>query len=363
LANKKNILICPLDWGLGHATRCVPVIQKFIDSGANIIIGADRRPLAFLQKEFPALQFIKFPGYEISYPENGSMVIKMMLLAPRILWKIKQEHKFVEKIIKEYNIDIVISDNRYGLWSKTIKCIFITHQISIQVPKWLKIFKAKLFKLNKRYFDKYTECWVPDLKGGLNLSGKLSDNYSSHANIFFIGPLSRFGNNINISNYENNIYDLLFIISGPEPQRTVFENLIMEQVKENSSLKTLIIRGITESDEIKQISKNVTIFNHMGTKEFRKAILGSSLIICRPGYSSVMDMVALGKNAVFVPTPGQTEQEYLARYHKDRGSFYSIDQKRFNIQLAIDKSKYFHGMINKKNIADPLEERIQLLLS
>ena len=354
-------MICPLDWGLGHATRCVPVIQKFIDSGANVIIAADKRPLAFLQKEFPNLQFITFPGYEISYPEKGSMTIKMLLLSPKILRKIKQEHKFLEKIIKDYNIDIVISDNRYGLWNKSVKCIFITHQISIQVPKWLNIFKTKLFNINKHYIDKFSECWIPDSKGGLNLSGKLSDKYTSFKNIFFIGPLSRFGNSSETNYDGNNIYDLLCIISGPEPQRTIFENLILEQIKENSSLKILIVRGITELDEVKQITKNVTMVNHMETKEFRTAILDSSLVICRPGYSSVMDMVALGKNAIFVPTPGQTEQIYLAFYHKSRGSFYSVDQKRFNIQLAIEKSKYFHGIINTIT-AGQLEERIQLLL-
>ena len=147
-------------------------------------------PVTYFHKKFNpcktqfcnTLQFITFPGYEISYPENGSMVIKMMLSAPSILRKIKLEHKFLEKIIKEYSIDIVISDNRYGLWSETTKCVFITHQISIQVPKWLKLFEANLFNLNKRYIDKYSECWIPDFKGGLNLSGKLSDKSTSFKN-------------------------------------------------------------------------------------------------------------------------------------------------------------------------------------
>ncbi|MGD0710401.1 MAG: glycosyltransferase family protein [Bacteroidales bacterium] len=360
---KKNILVCPLDWGLGHATRCVPVIRKLIDFGANVIIGADGRSLAFLRKEFPELQFIKIPGYDIRYPENGSMMIKMLFSIPRILLKIKKEHKVVEKIIKEYHIDIVISDNRYGLWSKSTKCIFITHQISIQVPKSLRMFKTRLFKINKHFIDKFSECWMPDLKGGLNLSGQLSDNYSLFNNVFFVGLLSRFDNNSNIIiNNENIIYDLLFIISGPEPQRTVFEDLVVEQIKNANSLKILIVRGITESDEVKHISENISMVNNMGTEELRKTIQSSSLIISRPGYSSIMDMVTLGKNAVFVPTPGQTEQIYLAYHLKKKGAFYFVSQKKINISLAIDNSKYYHGIINKI-ITDPLEERIKLLLS
>jgi uncharacterized protein (TIGR00661 family) len=355
-------LICPLDWGLGHATRCVPIIQKLIDSGANVIIGADGRPQAFIQKEFPTLQFIKFPGYNIRYPENGSMTVKMFFSIPRILTGIKKEHKFIGEIIKDYQIDIVISDNRYGLWNKSIKCIFITHQISIQLPKSLRIFKPLLFSINKYYINKYNECWVPDKKGGLNLSGKLSDNHSLFKNIFLIGPLSRFNKEYNVLNKKNIIYDILFIISGPEPQRTVFEDKVIEQIKNNISLKILIIRGITESDEVKQISVNVTIVNNMGTIELRKAILSSSLVISRPGYSSIMDMVALGKNAVFVPTPGQTEQIYLAHHLKSRGAFYFMSQNKFDISLAIENSKFYHGIINNC-VDDHLEERIKLLLN
>ena len=275
-----------------------------MDSGANVIIGADGRPLAFLKKEFPSLRFINFPGYNISYPSNGSMTIKMLFLSPRILIGIRREHKQVEKIIKEYNIDILISDNRYGVWSKSVKCIFITHQLSIQIPKWLNLFKKRIFKINKHYIDRFTECWVPDLKKGLNLSGRLSDNYSLFNNVVFIGLLSRFNNNNDVAKPEN-IYDILFIISGPEPQRTIFEDIVLEQAINNNSLKILIIRGITESDEVKHISENITMINNLGTNELMDMILVSSLIISRPGYSSIMDMVTLGKNAVLVPTPGK----------------------------------------------------------
>ena len=360
MPDKKNILVCPLDWGLGHATRCVPIIQKLTNSGANVIIGADGRPLALLKKEFPTLQFINFPGYKINYPANGSMTIKMLFLSPRILIGIKKEHKLVEEIIKEYDIDALISDNRYGLWSKSIKCIFITHQISIQTPNWLKLFKKRIFKLNKHYIDRFTECWIPDFKKGLNLSGRLTDNYSLFNNIFFIGPLSRFKNN-NIVKSEANIYDILFIISGPEPQRTIFEDIVLEQAIINNSLKIIIVRGITESDEVKQVSENITMINNLGTNELMDMILSSSLIICRPGYSSIMDMVTLSKNAIFVPTPGQTEQIYLAYHLKKKSAFYYVNQINFNISFAIENSKYYQGMVNKIT-ADPLEERINLLL-
>ena len=359
---RKNILICPLDWGLGHATRCVPLIRKFIAAGANVIIGADKRPLAFLKKEFPSLQFIRFQGYDIRYPRKGSMAVKMFLSFPHIVLRIWKEHKYLQKIISDLNIDIVVSDNRYGLWSNKTKCVFITHQLKVKCPAWLKLFEYILFQGNKYFINKYDECWIPDFKGEMTLSGDLSKNHNLFTNVHFIGSLSRFSNaSLEELEYEQK-YDVLFILSGPEPQRTIFENIILDQVKDNTSLKSLIVRGITEAAESKNISENVCIINHLETNELAKAIAESAIIVCRPGYSSIMDIAALGKKAVFVPTPGQTEQEYLAEYYKKKNLFFSVNQKKFNLQEAIDKSRLYCGLKIKVDY-ESLDKRINILLS
>ena len=359
--NNINILVCPLDWGLGHATRCVPLIRKFIAAGANVIIGADNRPLAFLEKEFPSLQFIRFQGYDIRYQGKGSMAARMFLSFPHILRRIRKEHKYLQKIISDFNIDIVVSDNRYGLWSNKTKCIFITHQLKIKCPGWLKLFEYILLQVNKYFINKYDECWIPDFKGEMTLSGDLSKNYKLFTNVHFIGLLSRFSN-ASLENFKcEQKYDALFILSGPEPQRTIFENIILDQVKDNTSLKILIVRGITEATESKNISENVSIINHLETNELVKAISESAIIVCRPGYSSIMDIAALGKRAVFVSTPGQTEQEYLAVYYKKKNLFFSVNQKKFNLREAIDKSRLYSGLKIKTDYKN-LDERINFLL-
>jgi len=358
LGNKKNILVSPLDWGLGHATRCMPIIKRLVDNGNNVIIAASGRALALLKTEFPKLIFIDFPGYNISYSGRNSMIWKMFLSVPKILAGIAWEHKMLKKIIQENNIDIVISDNRYGLWNHQVKTIFIAHQVMIKCPGLLKFLEYPFHLISVFFMKKYSECWIPDFGDELNLSGDLSHKWKLPSNAYFIGPLSRF-NNFQKTDKENFVYDLLVILSGPEPQRTVFEEILINQLKE-TGLKTVMVRGITEDDKEYKIADHIKIFSHLDAEKLKEYFSCSELVICRSGYSSIMDLIALNKNAVLVPTPGQTEQEYLAGYFRQKNTFYSVRQKDFDLIVAIEKSKNF---ISWNFVYDYkiLEERIKNL--
>ena len=358
MGNKKNILVCPLDWGLGHATRCIPIIQRLIDNGDNVIVAASGRALALLKTEFSKLIFIDFPGYNITYSGRNSMIWKMFVSIPKILAGIAREHKILKKIIHENNIEIVISDNRYGLWNHQVKTIFITHQVMVKCPKKLKLLEYPLYLISVYFMNKYFECWIPDFSGEVNLSDKLSHNLNLPSNAHFIGPLSRF-NKVNKNDSENFIYDLLIILSGPEPQRTIFEEILINQLKE-TILKTAMVRGITEDDKEYKIADHIKVFSHLDTEKLKEYFSCSELVICRSGYSSIMDLVALNKNAILVPTPGQTEQEYLAGYFRQKNIFYSVPQKDFDMIVAIEKSKKIRmkDYVYDDNI---LEERINSL--
>jgi hypothetical protein len=359
LNDKKNILICPLDWGLGHATRCVPVIREFIDSGANVLLAADNRPLAFLKKEFPSLPVIKFPGYQISYPEKGSMVLKMFFSFPRILAGIRKEHNLLQKIIEEHKIDVVVSDNRYGLWSKKARCVFITHQLKVKCPAWLKLFEYILFRMNKGFISRYDECWIPDSGDEFKLSGELSSPYKRFRNTYFVGVLSRF-QNILIRPADPPKYDVLCILSGPEPQRTVLEKIILKQLKKYETLKALVVRGITERDGFTSTG-NIQQTDHLESLPLAEAIAESGIVVCRPGYSSIMDIATIGKKAILIATPGQTEQEYLSRYYVKRKLFYSVSQKKFDLLESIERSRSYTG-IKIKSDQQLLKGRIQQIL-
>ena len=194
LLKKQTVLVCPLDWGLGHATRCVPIIEQLLAKGHQVIIGADKTPLAFLTQAFPTLKTVVVPGYTVDYSKKGSL-IKLLYESVFFFLFIKKEHAFVQKIIKENKIDVVISDNRYGLWSKAVKSILITHQIYVKFPVGERLMHRIIAKLIQQFDD----CWIPDVDGEVNLSGDLSHLQPIQYQHQFIGALSRFSK-VNTSN-------------------------------------------------------------------------------------------------------------------------------------------------------------------
>ncbi|PCH66280.1 MAG: glycosyltransferase [Bacteroidetes bacterium] len=342
---EKRVLVAPLDWGLGHATRCIPIISELLNQKAEVIIGVGSDSSKhILQEVFPSNKFIEINGYDISYPSNGNMAWSMMLKTPSILKRIKKEHDELDSLIRELKLDAVISDNRYGLWSDKIHSILITHQLNIQTPKYLNVAKPVLGKLAESFINKFNKCWIPDFKNEYSLSGKLSIN--AKGNCLHIGPLSRFQiNNTNNQSYKKK-WDITAIISGPEPQRTIFEELLITQLK-SVDCRCLIIGGKPNIQEKRAIGKDITFVNHLSPIKFKEAVLSSEVLISRPGYSTIMDLYYLGAKAVFVPTPGQTEQEYLASYHLSQGNFYSQEQKKFDIKTVLLNSVDYSGLVNK----------------
>ncbi len=326
---KKNILICPLNWGLGHATRCVPVIRTLLELGHNPIIAADKAPLIFLQKEFPDLKFINLPGFEPYYSKGNSQVFKLLKSIPNALINFKKEHKAIEKIVEEYKIDVIISDNRFGCWSEKIHSIYITHQLHIQVPKHLKWTSPIINLLHQNYIKKYNELWIPDIESDTSLSGELSHPANIKMKTTYIGFLSRFSSEIKD---DIKVIEYLAILSGPEPQRTILEDILLKQAKEITET-VVILRAKPDQEELtKDTPHNVFFFNHVDDKMFAELVAHAKKIICRGGYSSLMDLIKINRNAYLVPTPGQTEQEYLAEYLTEKGLFNYCKQKDFNLK-------------------------------
>ena len=354
---KKKILICPLDWGLGHASRIIPIINALIKNNFEIIIAADNYPLQLLKSEFPDLLTLKFPSYQISYSKGKSLVFKMLFYIPKIIFGIYKEHKRLNTIINEYKIDIVISDNRFGLWNKKITSIFITHQVMIKMPKYFKFFEYPVHLINKWFILKYNICWIPDFETMPNLSGDLSHKYEL-PNASFIGLLSRFSRTGNY-NIEKT-YDIVVILSGPEPQRTIFEKIVYNQAK-LIDYKTLIIKGIPGKKIKTEQYENITLVSHLLSEEINNLILSTEIIICRSGYSSIMDLISLNKKAILVPTPGQTEQEYLAQYHSNNKYFYCVFQDKFNLENDIMNLKKYSQTVLENNDKSLLYKEINKL--
>jgi uncharacterized protein (TIGR00661 family) len=358
-SKKKRILVCPMDWGLGHATRVVPVIRLFLEAGAEVVLGADNKPLAFLRRKFPDSEWVRIPGFRPQYQKKGSLPVKMALAIPDMLTEAKKAHRLLEKIISEKHIDIVFSDNRYELWSKKAYTVFMTHQLNILLPHLLASGRPLVRQMMYHFIRKHDELWIPDFEDTPNLSGKLSHvKKMPLAHHYFIGPLSRFEGFVPPNDEPVVAPGVLCLLSGPEPQRTLFENILTTRLSE-SGLKALILSGKPDENRKKNVG-NIEIRSHADDSEMFRLMQSADAIICRSGYSSLMDLAALGKQAVLIPTPGQPEQEYLARKMKSEGYFYSCSQKDFQPEKALEAAKEYPGL-HLSNDYRLLRKRIRIL--
>ena len=340
--SNKRVLVAALNWGLGHATRCIPLIKELKRVGAEVSLASDGRALELWRKEFPELPIQEMPAYGIRYP-SSSMIWNMFWQGPKIQLAIMRERNWLSRHFQDNPYDVIISDNRFGCYHPQTRNIFITHQLNIQTPWPLTSWLANT--INHRQIRNFDECWVPDWAGSENLSGILSHGeFIEQANlppITYIGPLSRLSKN-KVEQERKNPgyeYEAITILSGPEPQRTYLEEELLIQLN-NLPGNYLIVQGKTENQS-KSRRENVNIISFMTSKQLEQAIVKSKIVICRSGYSSLMDLVSLGKKAILIPTPGQTEQEYLGAYLSDRKCFVVMKQGEINIAAAI---KRFNGV-------------------
>lgn len=331
---KSRILVCPLDWGLGHASRCIPLIRAFAAAGAEVVIAADGPQLILLRNEFPGNEWVEFSGYKVKYSKKGNTGLKLVFTTPGLAFRIISEHFRIKSIIKKHRIDAIVSDNRYGLWNKRIRTVFITHQFNIIAPSNLGFTEPLLRFITRFFAGKYDECWIPDLEGNENLSGRLSHGIPLPANSSYIGLLSRFDFQAQLIHGKK--YDVVAIVSGPEPQRSIFEDILLKQLPPEGK-KCLIVRGIPGNTTITSLRSNLNKADHLNSAEMFSILSSRPVVISRPGYSTLMDIAFTHNKAVLIPTPGQTEQEYLARHLMEKKIYYCCKQENTDLRKAFEE--------------------------
>lgn len=319
---KKRILVAPLNWGLGHATRCIPIINELIRQNFEPVIASDGAALRLLKKEFPLLECHVLPEYNISYSKKEVFFKwKLLLQTPKIIAAIKKEKEATRKLVSSQNISGIISDNRWGVRSKKIPSVFISHQLKVLSGSSTFISS----KIQQKMIYKFTESWVPDFETSPNLSGKMGHLKRPKFPVKYIGPLSRFSIKELPIKYKYGI-----VLSGPEPQRSMLEQRILKEF-ETCLDEVVIVRGVMENITKKEIKGNITIYNYLLAEKLEQVLNSCEFIISRSGYSSIMDLAKLGKKAFLIPTPGQPEQEYLAKRLQNKKMVASCEQKKFSI--------------------------------
>nr|WP_299890436.1 glycosyltransferase [uncultured Lacinutrix sp.] len=332
---KKRILVAPLNWGIGHATRCIPIINWLIEHNFEPIIASDGEALQLLKTEFPDLIHETLPAYNIKYTKKGSdLKWKLLAQTPKMLKAKKAEKKTTKQLINKYNLSGIISDNRLGVRNKNVPSVFITHQLNVLSGNT----SALSTKIHNDIMKKFDSVWVPDFKNEPNLSGKLGHlNNETKINVTYLGPLSRLH-----KTETKTEYDIMVLLSGPEPQRTILADKLFETLKYFEG-NILFVKGKIEAEQTVSKINNFTIYNFMTSKALEQAINSSELIISRSGYTTVMDLAKLGKKAFFIATPGQFEQEYLAENFDKLGIVPTCNQEHFKLS-QLEKVNDYKGL-------------------
>lgn len=315
--NHQRILLAPLHWGLGHATRCIPIIDHLLYLGKDVAIAGDSSSLEMLQRRYPDLASFVLPSYDVRY--SRSMTMAMLLQGPKLMTTYRKEIKATKKIVQEWKPDAIISDNRFGVKSRDTHNIYLTHQLNIQHKNRMVAGFANL--IHRKYIHSFDECWVPDYSDH-RLSGRLSDAKEVKVPYTFIGALTRLELSLT-----DPTYDVLLLLSGPEPSRTLLEKSLVNHLQK-SVKKITLVRG-TVTKRLDTYPNQFTIYDIVDEKELTVLINTSAAIVCRSGYSTIMDLQDYARPKYYIPTIGQTEQEYLAEYHS----------KSENVKVVIDVSE------------------------
>ncbi len=299
----------------------------------DVVLATNGRPLELLKKEFPNLQVLPISSYDIRYYSN-SIHINLLFQFYKLFRAIIVEHRQIKKIVEDYQIDAIISDNRFGCYKKGIPNIFISHQLHLIAgnPKLEK----QINRINHYHIRFFDECWIPDFEGEPNLAGRLS-HPSPFPKTRYLGALTR----IKPLKVDKK-YDLAFIFSGPEPQRTRLEKKILQQAKD-LPYKMVMVQGKPEKEEYQKVSDRFEIYSYRTGKQLNEIIAASDLVVCRSGYSTILDLVALGKKTLLIPTPGQTEQEYLADLYEQQGISLQQRQQQLNLKEGVEEAKKYKG--------------------
>lgn len=299
--HNKNILLSPLNWGMGHVSRCIPIIHQLIEQENKVIIACNKEQEQILHTYFPDLIYVSHEGYPFSFKGKGNFERDVFFQFFKLRSRLNHEKKEVDQLIQTYSIDLVVSDHRYGFISEKCTSIFITHQINLPLPwhvKWVD-------RLHKKWMKAFHTVWVLDTHNS-QFAGKLSQN-NGGINAEYIGPKSRFSL---YSKMEKTI-PLVVIVSGPEPYA---EQFFQEQynIALSKTKRTVIIAPKLYQH---QSNEHIELVLSSDWKKTDAIILQALSIISRSGYSTIMDLNVLEINGTLVPTLGQREQQYLSLNH------------------------------------------------
>ncbi len=353
-----RIMVAPLDWGLGHATRCIPLIDALLARGAEVVLASSGQALELLSGHYPALEALELPAYNLRYSAKNSQSGAMLRQLLPIYRSIRSEHRWLRAYLQRHPLDALIADHRLGLWHPELHSILMAHQLAIQPPPGMAWLRPLLFQGQWHFVRRFDEIWVPDAPGKNELVGGLvPEKIRKLTKLRFMGPLSHLkGQAANLAEK----IPLLVILSGLEPQRTLLEEKIRKQLRRLSQ-EAILVQGLPGKIR-RQQKGTLTTISFLGSAELASLCRQAEVIVSRSGYSSLMDYAALGKQKlILIPTPGQTEQVYLAQRLAARKIALVQQQEQLDLQAALEQIDSFSGFPLKEDLSFLLNEGLNAL--
>ncbi len=342
-----------LNWGLGHASRSLPLIRKYLGLGHEVICSSDGEALTMLRKELPDQMVLQLPGYDIQYGSRF-MPYNMLKHGPHMLRTIRTEHELTKAIVSRHQIDCIISDNRYGCYHPNVPSALITHQL--QVFTGQKILDAYIRRQIRSWIKNFSEIWIPDQAPPGNITGELSGPNTDPIPKYYLGVISELS-----CKPAKGKYKAVAVISGPEPQRTNFEELVTEQLSAIDG-HFAIVRGKPDAEEQVKTTGNLTIYPYLTRAQLSEILKETEVVISRSGYTTLMDLSMTGHKAILCPTPGQYEQIFLADRLNNLGQCVYRRQENLDLRQALEDVRLIKPIgYGAYNVIEDHLERLQHL--
>lgn len=348
-----RIIVSPLSWGLGHVTRDAPIVDYLLEKGHEIVFVATGRALTYARRRYADCRAIELPDMPPPYSKTRFFVPMFLKFIPRMLRAIREEHERSQRIFDEVKPDLIFSDNRYGIWSRDIPSFILSHQIRLKTPPALSPLEVFTEAWARSHLKHFTRVIVPDYDGQQTLSGRLSHDlcFWSRDELYYAGQLST----IRPAELPQDV--AVFIsLSGPEPQRTVLEEIIRQQVASIEHMgKIVVTLGKPEAANKETLGQNVECFSFLPSERQQEMMNRARLVVSRSGYTTVMELAELGRRALYIPTPGQTEQEYLSRYYEEHGMYHSVSQYKLDLVRDVEAASRFPGFKAPRSTAENVQ--------
>jgi uncharacterized protein (TIGR00661 family) len=353
-----NIIYGVCSWGLGHSTRSLPVIRKLIEEGNDLTIISNGRSLQLLKREIREAHFIDIPDYPVLVSDSAKkFMAKSVIYFPLFVKRMEYGLYQLSRMLRKKKYDLIISDARYDMYNKKIPTFFISHQMRIMNPLRIKMVEYGSELFNLFFFKRFKEVIVPDFRED-DLSGDLSHNLKKidEDKLHYVGILSDFK-----KKRKKKDIDFLISISGPEPQRSILERKLLAQA-ENLDGKVVMTLGKTEGYFERNI-EDLTIYSFLKKEEREDLLNRAKMVISRSGYSTIMDLGVIGTKGLLIPTPGQIEQEYLAHYHRELNTFYSVDQEKVDLRRDVKIAERSTGIRRRCKVERAVENIMNVIMA